>query len=199
MPGSDSLRQYYREMSVVELDTFLRSYKPDEYEPDAREIIREVVEERKYELANHRAKIAKDVGERSQEKEKPKRSIGHRVSAGIGACVVALVVKALPGELLWGAIGGCIAGLLCGLVPYFLGKRRRTVLGVVGLWACMGLGAIGGALLAIPGAILFTVIILVRVPRERDCAARLVAEGSPPVQGGAQQDMQMRKPDLQDR
>jgi len=58
--------------------------------------------------------------------------------------------------------GGFVVGLLCGLVPFFVGRKKdRASLGVAGLIACVVSGLILGIILALPVAIIFTAVIVV--------------------------------------
>jgi ABC-type tungstate transport system substrate-binding protein len=58
-------------------------------------------------------------------------------------------------------IGGGGVGLICGLLPYFIGKKRdNRKLGNFALYACLVSGLILGVILALPMAIAFTVAIL---------------------------------------
>ena len=57
-------------------------------------------------------------------------------------------------------IGALIAGVVCGLVPLVFGLMRgQTALAVGGFVACIAGGFVLGILLALPLAILFTVLI----------------------------------------
>ncbi|HWE94165.1 MAG TPA: hypothetical protein VG269_09395 [Tepidisphaeraceae bacterium] len=57
--------------------------------------------------------------------------------------------------------GGLVAGALCGLLPFFLAKNRnRMPLGVAAITTCAVCGLILGLLLALPVALVFTVIIV---------------------------------------
>ena len=58
-------------------------------------------------------------------------------------------------------LGGLSIGGLCGLIPFFVGrKKNRASMGVVGLNACMVSGVFFGVLLALPVAIVFTIVIV---------------------------------------
>ncbi|MGB8261947.1 MAG: hypothetical protein WCE75_16425 [Terracidiphilus sp.] len=57
-------------------------------------------------------------------------------------------------------IGGALMGLVCGLLPYFVGKKKNVEgLPVTALWVCAVCGLLLGILLALPVAIVFTVVI----------------------------------------
>ena len=66
-------------------------------------------------------------------------------------------------------IGGGVVGLVCGLVPYFVGKKQsNNKLGKIALWSCITSGLISGIVLALPVAIIFSIIITVKkttIPR----------------------------------
>lgn len=60
-------------------------------------------------------------------------------------------------------IGALVAGTACGLVPLITGLiRGDTTLAVGGLVACIAAGFVLGLILAVPVAILFTVLIVRR-------------------------------------
>ena len=61
----------------------------------------------------------------------------------------------------FGTIFGALAmGALCGLAPFYLGKNyNKNNLGMVGFFVCVICGFILGALLAIPVAGVFSLII----------------------------------------
>ena len=62
-------------------------------------------------------------------------------------------------------LGALFVGALCGLLPLFVGlKRQKTGLAVAGLISCVIGGFILGIILALPVAIVFTVIILCTKP-----------------------------------
>lgn len=50
MLNSDALRKLYREMPIVELNLFERSYCAEDYEPEAQEVIAAVLAERRQEI-----------------------------------------------------------------------------------------------------------------------------------------------------
>jgi len=65
-------------------------------------------------------------------------------------------------------IGGIFVGALCGLLPYCIAKRRgRQGLGYGALAACTLAGFVLGILLALPTAIVFTVVALVLPARRQ--------------------------------
>ena len=59
-------------------------------------------------------------------------------------------------------MGGLLAGTVCGLVPLAVGRwKRRVTLGVWALLFCMFSGGILGVILAVPVALIFSMITLV--------------------------------------
>jgi len=59
-------------------------------------------------------------------------------------------------------IGSLVGGALAGLLPLIFGKKRdKAVLGIIGFVVCLICGFILGLLLALPVAVIFTVIIIV--------------------------------------
>ena len=71
-----------------------------------------------------------------------------------------LAEEGLPIEAVAALIGALFAGALCGLWPLAAGARKgRPGLGVTGFVACVGSGFFLGCLLALPTAILFSVLI----------------------------------------
>jgi ABC-type tungstate transport system substrate-binding protein len=58
-------------------------------------------------------------------------------------------------------LGGAVAGLICGLLPYFIGKKKDSRrLGKFALYACIVSGLILGIILALPMAIAFSLAII---------------------------------------
>jgi len=77
-------------------------------------------------------------------------------------------------------IGGLVAGLLCGLVPFFVGKNKgQQDLGTVALLVCAVCGMILGILLAVPVAIVFTVVIVNKAKKTATGDNRITAGVSP--------------------
>jgi hypothetical protein len=59
-------------------------------------------------------------------------------------------------------IGAFVVGCVCGLLPLLVGRRYgRAPLGIAGFFSCLGAGMLFGLFLALPVAIIFTVIIVV--------------------------------------
>jgi len=65
--------------------------------------------------------------------------------------------------------GGLVVGMLCGLGPLLTGRKRgREALGIGGFIACAISGLVLGLLLAIPVALIFTMIIFFSKPPAAD-------------------------------
>lgn len=63
-------------------------------------------------------------------------------------------------------MGAVIAGTLCGLIPLGAGARQnRLGLAIFGFVACLVMGVLGGALFALPTALVVKVIIVCTRPR----------------------------------
>lgn len=79
-------------------------------------------------------------------------------------CFTLAQARPNSGAFLIGAlIGGTIAGAVCGLLPLLLARGRGQLpLGTAGMVSCMISGAILGLILAIPVAVIFTVVVLSR-------------------------------------
>jgi hypothetical protein len=80
-------------------------------------------------------------------------------------------------------IGSLVVGTACGSLPFFLAKsRNRLPLGTAALVSCIVSGAILGLLLALPVAIIFTIIILVMgSQREAPGFPAIMSAPPPPV------------------
>src|SRR5262249_58569432 len=62
--------------------------------------------------------------------------------------------------IILGCLCGGVAGFLWGLLPLFIGRyREQEILGWVGLACCTVGGVVLGLLLAVPLALLFTILI----------------------------------------
>jgi hypothetical protein len=59
---------------------------------------------------------------------------------------------------------GGVAGLICGLIPFFCGRNRNPKLAKTSLACCCIAGCAFGALLALPVAIIFTIVTFVKEP-----------------------------------
>ena len=90
--------------------------------------------------------------------------VGGVVGAIIGFVAVKYAFKVMSGELIARFVGGGIAGALCGLIPFFVGRKRGNKLGTVGLCVCIPVGMFFGIILALPTAIVFTIIIVSQKP-----------------------------------
>ena len=78
------------------------------------------------------------------------------------------------------AVAGGIVGVVCGLIPFITGLvRGDTTLAIGGLVACILGGVVLGLLLAVPLAILFTVLIVRRTKK----GGELGADRQPGVDG----------------
>jgi len=87
-----------------------------------------------------------------------------------------------PAKLAGLIVGGLIAGSLCGLIPYFVGKKRgQFTLGVVGLISCIVAGMILGVILALPVAGVFALIIATRPANPPPGAPPGAPPGSGPI------------------
>lgn len=83
-----------------------------------------------------------------------------------GNTAVALVTA--NSNLITSIIGGCVGGLLAGLIPLIVGlKKRQKVLAWVGFGICVVCGGVLGLLLALPVAIIFLIIILIRGRKQK--------------------------------
>lgn len=60
-------------------------------------------------------------------------------------------------------IAGAIAGITAGLIPFFIARSRQKMgLAWGGFVGCFALGALGGALLAAPACLIFSVVALMK-------------------------------------
>lgn len=67
------------------------------------------------------------------------------------------------GFMIGAIFGGLISGCLIGLIPFLIGlKREQKRLGIIAITTCSVAGVLLGALLAIPIAVGFSVVILVK-------------------------------------
>jgi ABC-type phosphate transport system permease subunit len=78
----------------------------------------------------------------------------------VGAVIGYVVVRALPFEMTLHLLGGAVAGTLIGLIPFFIAKKRdRKKLGQIALISCTVSGLALGLLLALPVAVIFSLVI----------------------------------------
>jgi hypothetical protein len=111
----------------------------------------------------HNLKMATEVASSSTPRKQPSKVLNTIVMVLAGALGFA-ATKMLPPNLTIKIFAGGIAGLLCGLIPYFTGRRKNPKLAKASLiWCCVA-GCAFGALLALPVAIIFTIVILVKQP-----------------------------------
>ncbi|HVM62212.1 MAG TPA: hypothetical protein VMV72_15225 [Verrucomicrobiae bacterium] len=62
--------------------------------------------------------------------------------------------------------GGLVVGTLCGLIPFFVGRKKgQSTLGIAGLIVCMLSGLVLGVILALPASIIFTIVIVFASPK----------------------------------
>jgi hypothetical protein len=94
---------------------------------------------------------------------KPARLAPAAFATVIGCAVAAILVRGFGPRALAMILGGAAAGGLCGLLPYFVGRNRDARLAAFAVWICVGLGILFGVFLAIPVALLFT-LMLARKP-----------------------------------
>jgi hypothetical protein len=87
----------------------------------------------------------------------PLRILASIVGFGVGY----YVIWELPPKIAMGIGVGSLAGIACGLLPFFLAKQRNNLrLGRMAVGVCWLSGAAFGLLLAIPVAVIFTVVVL---------------------------------------
>ena len=61
--------------------------------------------------------------------------------------------------------GGAVAGAVCGLVPFFIARARRHPRRPLYVWICVGAGAIGGIVMAIPTCLGLSLYLLLKRPK----------------------------------
>ncbi len=84
------------------------------------------------------------------------------IASVVGAVIGFAAIQMLPHQLAFRLIGGGIAGFVCGLLPYFVGKNKNPKLANIALISCAISGIVLGAILALPVAVVFTIIITVK-------------------------------------
>lgn len=82
----------------------------------------------------------------------------------IAAAIGFAVFKFLPPAVTAMFLGGAAAGAACGLVPLFISRFKRTKLAAQSIIACMIAGMIGGVILAIPAAVVLSLVAYFRTP-----------------------------------
>jgi hypothetical protein len=97
--------------------------------------------------------------------QKKKSQLLGVVAAVVGGAIGAAAVRGLEPQTAGMLFGGAVAGALCGLLPYFIGKKKsQEKLGSIALLACIVAGVALGLILAIPTAVVFVAVILTRRP-----------------------------------
>ena len=76
----------------------------------------------------------------------------------IGAVLGFAAARALGGSTSIMILVGGLVGLLCGLLPYFIARGNRIEFAQTSLWVCGVAGMIGGALLAVPTAVVMAIV-----------------------------------------
>ena len=84
----------------------------------------------------------------------------------VGIATFALM-RALGSHSIAIAAGGAV-GFVCGLVPYFLFKKKIASFATASLWVCAVSGMIGGAILAIPTTV---IVLLVGAFKSKSASA----------------------------
>ena len=111
----------------------------------------------------HNLQMAPEAPSRNTPLKTPRKTLNTIVMVLAGVTGFA-ATKMLPGKLVIQIFAGGIAGLLCALLPYLVGRRKNPKLAKASLtWCCLA-GCAFGALLALPLAIIFTIVILVKEP-----------------------------------
>jgi len=73
--------------------------------------------------------------------------------------------SAFTSGLLFGAL---TVGILCGLLPLLVARSRgRASMGIAGLVVCAIAGLFGGLILAVPAAVLVTLVAVIVPPADR--------------------------------
>ena len=92
---------------------------------------------------------------------KPTSKALSAIASIVGAAIGYFAVKAMPFDLTVRLFAGGFAGLLCGLIPYFIAKKRNNLkLAQLALGICILCGAILGLILAVPVCLAFVIIAL---------------------------------------
>ena len=77
----------------------------------------------------------------------------------IGGAIGTAAAQSLSIQTIARFVGGGVAGALCGLLPYYIGRKKDPKLARIALWSCAGAGLILGIILALPTAIVFAIVI----------------------------------------
>jgi hypothetical protein len=78
-------------------------------------------------------------------------------------------------------LGGFAAGMICGLVPYVVGWRKgQRKQAIVAMLVCGFCGVILGVWLALPAAVVFTIVILKKANAAGTVTARIATAVPPP-------------------
>jgi hypothetical protein len=88
------------------------------------------------------------------------------IATVIGAAIGSAAVSSLPPETMARIVGGVLAGAACGLIPFFVGRKRDKQFALIALGACALAGAALGVILALPLALILTFVISRRAPQE---------------------------------
>jgi hypothetical protein len=96
--------------------------------------------------------------------ESEKKKIIKTLSMIAGAAIGYFAVKLLPGKMAIRIFFGGAAGFLCGLIPYFTGRHKNPKLAKTAMTCSIISGMAFGVLLALPVAIVFTIVIAVKSP-----------------------------------
>ena len=81
-------------------------------------------------------------------------------TAVVSAVVTFTLIQRLPPRIIGMYMGAAAAGLLCGLVPYFIARKKNNKkLGIIALWSCIAAGLLLGILLAVPVAVILSIVI----------------------------------------
>jgi hypothetical protein len=110
-------------------------------------------------------KVAATSPPAASEKTSQTKKTVSTVASIIGALIGFFAVKMLPPRRVGMLFGAGVVGVLCGLIPYFTGRHKNPKLAKIGLYSTVVAGLILGIVLALPVAIIFTIIIAVTEPK----------------------------------
>jgi predicted PurR-regulated permease PerM len=92
--------------------------------------------------------------------------------AGIVAAAIGFsVFRFLPPDLTAMFLGGAVAGACCAIVPLLVSRLKGTQLAAHSILVCVIAGMIGGVVLAIPAALVMSLVAYFRKPPEPEQAA----------------------------